>query len=318
MDINNSGIKLDTVLVGAIEGNFFIPSYQRGYRWGVDEVTRLLDDIYANGPKSYCLQPIVVQKKADRYELIDGQQRLTTLFILLQYIKQEYKPRIAIKYTLTYDLRKGSEAYLTNITEELAETDINFFHIYQAYKTIDEWFNKQEDSVVAADDIYSYLVKHIKIIWYEIPDDSSDAISLFTRLNIGKIPLTSAELVKAMFLTRTHIDGTERNGELKQRLREIKQNEIATQWDIIEKELHNESLWGFLTNHESNKYPTRIDLVLDLIARKPRDCREKYYTFFYFDAHRKDLNEVWEEIQHTFLLLKDCTKTMIYTTRLVT
>ena len=250
MKTNNSGIKLDTVLIGAIEGNFFIPSYQRGYRWGVEEVTRLLDDIYFNGPQSYCLQPIVVQKTGDKYELIDGQQRLTTLFILLHYIQKEYKPRISIKYTLSYELRIGSEQYLSDIKEELAETDIDYFHIYQAYKTIDEWFSKQEDSVIVADDMYSYLVKYIKIIWYEIPENNKDAIGLFTRLNIGKIPLTSAELVKAMFLTNTQTEVSGKNAEYKQKLREMKQSEIAMQWDIIEKELHNASLWGFLTNSE--------------------------------------------------------------------
>ena len=42
-------IKLETKLVGSIEGKFYVPSYQRGYRWGKEEVTRLLEDIYVNG-----------------------------------------------------------------------------------------------------------------------------------------------------------------------------------------------------------------------------------------------------------------------------
>ena len=307
MESINSGIKLDTILVGNIAGKFNIPSYQRGYRWGVDEVTRLLDDIYSNGSKPYCLQPVVVQKKNDKYELIDGQQRLTTLFILLQYIKRESNLPIVTQYKLSYDTRKNSEQYLADIKEDEAEKNIDYFHICQAYKTIDKWFKECENSVVAAYDIYSYLTKYVKIIWYEIPSDSKDAIGLFTRLNIGKIPLTSAELVKAMFLTETNLDVNGKNTELKQKLHEAKQNEISTQWDIIEKELHNESLWKFLTNNGNSRYKTRIDLVLDLIADKPSDSRDKYYTFFYFDSLRKEkeLNKVWQEIQHTFLLLKD-------------
>jgi len=51
----NNDIILDTKLVGSIKGNFYVPSYQRGYRWGKEEVTRLLDDIYSNGNKNYCL-----------------------------------------------------------------------------------------------------------------------------------------------------------------------------------------------------------------------------------------------------------------------
>lgn len=132
----NSEIKLETKLVGDITGNFFVPSYQRGYRWGKEEVTRLLEDIYSNGSKTYCLQPVVVRKDSDRFELIDGQQRLTTLFILLQYIKREYKPRISLKYELSYETRSNSADYLNNIDERLADSNIDFYHIFHAYKAI--------------------------------------------------------------------------------------------------------------------------------------------------------------------------------------
>lgn len=294
---NESGIKLETKLVGAIEGKFYVPSYQRGYRWGKEEVLRLLDDIYSNGMNSYCLQPVVVRKTDDYYELIDGQQRLTTLFILLQYIQKEFKPKINIKYAISYETRINSAEYLKNIDEESSERNIDFYHIYQAFQTIDAWFEEQDDPVVAADDLYGYLVKYVRIIWYEV-GESEDAIALFTRLNIGKIPLTSAELVKAMFLSQSGNAAMTRG----------KQEEISLQWDNIERELHNDSLWYFLTNSVKSAYQTRIDLILDLISEKAPDSKEKYFTFFYFDAQRnsdKDLNEIWKSIQHTFLILKD-------------
>lgn len=296
MSTSNTEIKLETKLVGSIQGDFYIPSYQRGYRWGKDEVTRLLDDIYSNGSNNYCLQPVVVKRDGERYELIDGQQRLTTLFILLQYIKKEFKPRIDLKYSLTYETRLNSAAFLQNIDPTQADNNIDFFHIAQAYQTIDEWFKKQSDDVVAADDVYGYLVKHVKIIWYEV-GENEDAIGLFTRLNIGKIPLTSAELVKAMFLSRDNSESMDRE----------KQEEISLQWDNIEKELHNDSLWYFLTNQYNSSYQTRIDLILDLIASKPTNNRDKYFTFFYFDELKKhkDLDDIWKDIQHTFLVLKD-------------
>lgn len=81
-----NNIILETKFVADIRGSFYIPSYQRGYRWSETEVVRLLDDIYQNGKKNYCLQPVVVRKKEDRYELIDGQQRLTTLYLIYKYI----------------------------------------------------------------------------------------------------------------------------------------------------------------------------------------------------------------------------------------
>lgn len=296
MNLGKSDIKLETKFVGSVAGSFHIPSYQRGYRWEKDQVYRLLDDIYINGTKSYCLQPVVVRKHKDRYELIDGQQRMTTLYILLKYIQKEYKPKIKLNYSLNYETRTDSEAFLDSINEMLSETNIDFFHMFRAYQTISGWFIDQKDDVIAADKIYEYLAERVKIIWYEV-GESEDAIALFTRLNIGKIPLTSAELVKAMFLS---IDNNSEMGR-------GKQEEISLQWDNIEKELHNNSLWYFLTNHSNAKFQTRIDLVLDLISGKPIDNKEKYYTFFYFDDlnQKQNLNDIWKEIQHTFLILKD-------------
>lgn len=143
--------------------------------------------------------------------------------------------------------------------------------------------------------IFEYLKEDVKIIWYEV-GESEDAISLFTRLNIGKIPLTSAELVKAMFLSRDNAEN----------MRREKQEEISLQWDGIERELHNEALWFFLTNSVKGEYQTRIDLVLDLIAGKEESTREKYYTFFRFDELRKEvsLDDIWKKIYQTFLTLK--------------
>ncbi len=275
-----------------IEGTFVIPSYQRGYRWGKNEVTRLLDDIYENGANNYCLQPIVVKRTSEGFELIDGQQRLTTLYILLKYIQKEYKPRIPIKFSLEYKTRTKSKEYLDSFDEELAESNIDFYHIYHAYQYIDNWFrSKPEDDVVAADDIYGYLVKYVKVIWYEVGEDENP-IALFTRLNIGKIQLTSAELVKALFLCSKSNDLIEQE----------RQEEISLQWDNIEKELHSDALLSFLSNKKLSAYQTRIDIVLDLISG-----REKYDTFFYFNDLRKKegLEETWNKIQHAFLILKD-------------
>ena len=91
---------LITKLVGEISGYFIIPAYQRGYRWD-EEVKMLLDDLNEiTEGKEYCLQPIVVRALGDeKYELIDGQQRLTTLFLLLNYIKT-FRPKMAIKYSI--------------------------------------------------------------------------------------------------------------------------------------------------------------------------------------------------------------------------
>jgi len=289
-------IKLETKLVGSIEGDFFIPSYQRGYRWGPDEVTRLLDDVYANGTKNYCLQPVVVRRDADRYELIDGQQRLTTLYLIYRYMHSASGGFLdEPKFTLRYETRDKSEDFLTSIDLARKEENIDFWFICDAYENIEKWFaNKDKKSTLT--NINKFFDENVKIIWYEVGEDE-DAIALFARLNIGKIPLTSAELVKAMFLSRDNDDAMDKE----------KQEEIALQWDTIEKELHNDSLWYFLTNRVNLNYQTRIDLILDLIAKKPANSKDKYFTFFFFDYLKKNgsLDDIWKVIQHTFLILKD-------------
>ncbi len=77
---------LNLQLVRKISDEFYVPSYQRGYRWGQLEVESLLNDVRNNGNKPYCLQPIVVKKNAGKFDLIDGQQRLTTIYLIYKYM----------------------------------------------------------------------------------------------------------------------------------------------------------------------------------------------------------------------------------------
>ena len=293
----NDKIKLDTKLVCEIEGNFYVPSYQRGYRWGKPEVERLLDDIYSTkGTRNYCLQPVVVKKNDDRYELIDGQQRLTTIYLIYRFMSERSKSINGPRFTLSYETREKSEDFLKSIDESRKEENIDFWFFFTAYKSIKTWFS-EEDIESRLTDMNDYFKKIVKIIWYEV-GETEDAIGLFTRLNIGKIPLTNAELVKAMFLSK---------GRSGTNMEQKKQEEISFQWDHMEKALHNDSLWFFLTN-KSTEYQTRADLVLDLISQKPADNRDQYYTFFKFDEMYQDgqnLDDIWYEIQQTFLTLKE-------------
>lgn len=289
----NNEIVLDTKLVGEIKGEFHVPSYQRGYRWGSTEVTRLLDDVYQNGKKNYCLQPIVVRNRGETYELVDGQQRLTTLYLIYRYMKNANPFFEEPTFSITYETRDRSADFLNNIDITKREDNIDFWFMAGAYECIKQWFEK--DLQIRVMHIFEYFKENVKIIWYEV-GENEDTISLFTRLNVGKIPLTSAELVKAIFLSQD-VNNISRE----------RQEEISLQWDNMEKELHNNSLWYFLTNKTNADYQTRIDLVLDLISGKPANNREKYYTFFKFDEMRqsKTLDSIWRNIQQTFLVLKD-------------
>jgi Protein of unknown function DUF262/Protein of unknown function (DUF1524) len=321
--------------VSKISGYFFVPSYQRGYRWGRHEVEALLDDVYADGGRredeKYCLQPVVVKEKvagADDgepmeglppvgevyYELIDGQQRLTTLYLVYLYLKKI--KNIEPSFSLAYQTRPGSTGYLRFPDEALRYDNIDFFHMYDAYQCIVEWFDKAaertDDHQVmgVADDIYRYLRNQVHVIWYDAGKE--DSITLFTRLNVGRIALTNAELVKALLLAS-------KGEELTDKYRQI---EIATQWDMIERELQNDAFWAFLTNRSSSDYPTRIELLFDLLAQKAENEKERFFTFLYFkdclteqekvDALKKVVGDekkgplkVWEPVLELYHLLQE-------------
>lgn len=301
-------ITLEDKLVGEISGDFYIPSYQRGYRWERQQVETLLNDIMENGDKPYCLQPVVVRKMNDgRYELIDGQQRLTTIYILLKYLKNEYKPKLKVNYTLSYETREESASFIDDMDSTKANDNIDFFFMYEAYQTIDEWFKKLEaegKDQSAADLFGLYFFPkvgnssggNVRFIWYEVKNvDDKDAISLFTRLNIGRIPLTNAELVKALFLCRKedNLHATE------------EQLKIALQWDTLEKELHDSDFWNFLTKKKESSYPSRIELIFDLMVNKNNRTADRYSTFYYFYGHRDDLRALWESVIHYYYRLKE-------------
>lgn len=298
---NMNTINLTTKRVGEITGDFIIPSYQRGYRWK-EEVKILLDDIneIPDG-ENYCLQPIVVKKTDDnKYELIDGQQRLTTLFLILGYIRT-FRPKLQQKYTIDYEIREKSKEFLSDLDFDNINDDaenIDEYFINEAAKTIKDWFDSSTDADNMASLIANKLNNKVNIIWYEI-NGTEDARSLFTRLNIGKIPLTNAELVKAIFLSRN-------NG-----IDERYQLEISTQWDDIEKELHDEKLWYFITNKKAEDFSTRIELLFDLMADKKDGDKERYRTFFWFmeqsksNDYKENKIELWKKVVETFQRIKE-------------
>jgi Trp operon repressor len=297
--------RLELKLVGDIHGTFVVPAYQRGYRWDVEQVRLLLADIWGNGDRDYCLQPVVVKPLgADRFELVDGQQRLTTLYLIFLHIKREYFPASAPPFSLEYETRPRSREYLVALDETQKDENIDFFHMYGAYECIRNWFagrgtRRQNDALR----FYTFLFERVKVIWYEA-DPKVDSSTLFTRLNVGRIPLTNAELVKALLLRRTAEAAASPSSPAATVARH-RQFEIASQWDAIERELHDPGLWGFLSNRAAVEYPTRIELLLDLLPEVAY-ASERFATFYYFKdlLDREDRDEVWQRVLEVHELLK--------------
>ena len=300
--MTESNIQLEERLVGEIKGKFYVPSYQRGYRWDETQVKALLDDIYENGDKPYCLQPLVVRENGqDMYEVIDGQQRLTTLYIIYQYIKNRWPDdHNAPKFSLVYETRKANQEFFQHMdNNNLAELNIDFYYIHRAYGTIHDWFsnNKYGKPFSLVGDILKYFDKRVKVIWYELKNaNEKEAIALFTRLNIGRIPLTNAELIKALFLCNT------------KQMENKRQLEIALQWDTIERELHDDDFWYFLTRKKAEAYATRIELVFDFFASNRSNQNDPLSTFLHFYEIKntgKCLSDLWEEILRYYYRLKE-------------
>ena len=259
-----------------LELSFFIPAYQRGYRWSKRQVTELLDDIKEfqqqaeNSTKSafYCLQPIVVKKRNGSWELVDGQQRLTTIHIILTYLKDILTLLGKTRYKLSYETREESAEFLQDINEHRGNENIDFFHIVEAKKAVEEWF-KAQDGTYQIKFIQTLLNnddtgKNVKVIWYQI-DETENVTEVFTRLNMGKIPLVNAELVKALFLKSSNFAKEVTDFNSKKPIQDLQQLKISQEWDTIEKRLQDDAFWYFISNKSIST--NRIEFVLDLASR---------------------------------------------------
>lgn len=264
---NNIGLKTIGELFGT---RFFIPCYQRGYRWTQQQVIDLLNDIKEFNQERdgfYCLQPLVVKQREENtlnkireannleevksllkgdWEVIDGQQRLTTIYILLTCLG------MSCPYLLEYETRKSSAEFLKNMDSYDRNDNIDYYFMAEAKKSVNEWMQVQFG--LNESDKKNYLEKlkeKVKFIWYETIEENP--IKVFTRLNIGKIALTNSELVKALFLNSSNFLSSIK----------LRQQEIASEWDRIEYALQNDEFWMFLHDEEYDR-PTRIDFILDL------------------------------------------------------
>ncbi|WP_437929244.1 DUF262 domain-containing protein [Sorangium sp. So ce291] len=287
------GALLELKLIGDIAGSFRVPRYQRGYRWGELEVKRLLNDIWESKGEPYNLQPVVVKRDGETaWELVDGQQRLTTLYLIFVFMQRAGLKNVGPPYSISYDTRAKSGNYLQDLDPALADSNIDFFHLHAAYACIRAWFEQKGPTPLkrqeVADDVFRYLCKSVRVIWYEAPK-GLDSAMLFTRLNVGRIPLTDAELFKALLLARSRggAGTTDRA------------HEIAAQWDSIERDLQHPDIWAFVADDAAAESPTRITLLLDTIAGGPRGrARPRFHTFDVLreKGEQSSPKAVWDQV----------------------
>lgn len=291
---------------------YWIPSYQRGYRWTPLQVTQLLDDIWEfiqtreGTPKEsfYCLQPLVIKPREDgSFEVVDGQQRLTTLYILLTYLAGMLEMLGKQRYQLHFETRgESSEPFLANIDPERAEENVDFFHICAARQAVEDWFSKRDpmhrlkllQHVLNDDDIGH----NVKVIWFEL-DEQDDPVAAFTRLNVGKIPLTNDELIRALFLRRAAGQADGKGLALR----------IAHEWDQLEKSLQRDPFWYFISNLPAPGH-NRISVLFELVASSELTDllkQDAYGVFHVFNERLQSgsVEQEWLAVKQTFMALEE-------------
>lgn len=292
------------------------------------------------------MQPVVVKEENDEYRVIDGQQRLTTLFIILKYCEDARKilysnstKLYSIKYETKSLEKSDSNDFLKTIKNIEKFTDenlnilnntenIDFYYMSNTYIIVKKWFEDPKNSigpfldvlltsdVVKENNTNIDLANNVRVIWYEIENteniDNDEEIKVFTRLNVGKIPLTNAELIKALFLIK--IDKNNTNKKIL----------LSSQWDDIEYKLQEDEFFSFIHSDSKNydhKYPTRIEYIFDLIAEKEsiqiqnlqhNDEKKSYYIFNAILNNENDVENYWDKVKTNYRIFSELYKNNKY------
>lgn len=298
--------------------SFIIPSYQRGYRWTSREVDNLLDDLLDHASKGskdgYVLQPLMVAGGGP-WRVIDGQQRLTTILILLHYARCISLPDLPPSfYRISYQTRAGDRDFLNLYiakgklaAKSMAYGDvinkfgsildsIDTYHMLQTWNAIADRIGKKETTETNAI-IHAALCA--RVIWYVISEgeNSNGPVATvaehdaFARANTGKIQLTGGELVKAVYLKHANDSKAAERTALQQTHR----------WDELERQLHDGEFWGFLA--PTNPSDTRIDLLLRQAAeiKNPGSDQDAAFDLFhYYDElsrrNNGSLEQAWQRV----------------------
>lgn len=257
---------------------FKIPSYQRGYRWQTKQVQALVDDFsarWANAEKGdYLLQPIVVQGHDNSWLVVDGQQRLTTLKILLEVLVEkkllgdeksiwviEAADKAAVQEKLT-------QACKDNARKVIQRVDSNRLSLIR---------NHLDD---------------IKLIYYVLQEgDEEEANLAFERLNAGKISLTDSELIRALYLNDENNLGFE----------------IAAEWEQISMALNDDSFW-YMFNRKDVDHDSRMDRIFRIVTgQEENDVRGSAFLEIDSSLKKKETKESWwNKVLNLYWMLCQC------------
>ncbi|WP_149304899.1 DUF262 domain-containing protein [Pareuzebyella sediminis] len=205
-------------------GDYIIPIYQRNYAWGEPEIAQLIQDIYdyavsEKRASNYYIGTLVVYERLEEnrkivYETIDGQQRLTTLNILVSVLNRLYKDQInyiiPYKLNLFFDSRKKSSEALEVISRKTSELQFDPSKSYnsnirQAYQDIEKLLKKLLIKPSVIIEFYEYLADKVHVMRVSVPEDT-DLNHYFEIMNTRGEQLEKHEILKAKLLEVLHGD----------------------------------------------------------------------------------------------------------------
>ena len=169
------------------ESKYLIPIYQRNYAWGEKEIVALLDDISSND-NEYFIGSLVVREKDGVFEVIDGQQRLTTLYLTLRYLKHDIKDK------LKFEARQKSNETLEKICDDDKLANLPSSEIVNGFKIIENYFKKNEN-----DESFKSKILNAKLLRVPVPNDA-DLNHFFEIMNTRGEQLEFHQVVKAKIL----------------------------------------------------------------------------------------------------------------------
>ena len=203
---------------------FNIPEYQRGYKWNPQQILQLMDDIDDFENKGdddlfYCLQNVTLvehEKDSKKINVVDGQQRLTTITLLMTFLEENER----VGQKLVYSVREPSNNFIQRLIsedtlqrsvlesndfegflQENSEDDFDYqdiYFMYNAYRSFREWFIVNTE--ITTEVFKDKLLNHVKLIVNRVEGVSEQ--ELFMNLNAGRVHLDGSDLVRAILITR--------------------------------------------------------------------------------------------------------------------
>ena len=200
-------------LFAEADAHYEIPIYQRNYAWGVEQIEQLIDDVWQAAQakdEEYFLGNLIVARqdqsgeaKRVTYEVIDGQQRLTTLYMLLTFLRNELKAvRIELKAKLTYQSRRTATDALAGLTTSEDEEGSG---IHTGFKSIESRMGRFDRNGGELERFAEFLRNQVQLVRAALPD-KTDLNKYFEIMNTRGQQLQQVDIVKARLMSYLRAD----------------------------------------------------------------------------------------------------------------